>query len=155
MEEKYNGYIHLKTIPKASEELIKEAGLYVDRMSINLEMPTEEGLQLVAPDKSHRDVQKPLSFVQNQIAQFKGDRKLIKRVPQFVPAGQSTQMVIGATPESDMQIMQTAAAYYKKFSLKRVYYSGFIPIPNSTSLLPQLGTPRLCFAKTGFIKPIG
>jgi putative DNA modification/repair radical SAM protein len=141
LEEKYNGYIHLKTIPKASEELIKEAGLYVDRMSINLEMPTEEGLQLVAPDKSHRDVQKPLSFVQNQIAQFKGDRKLIKRVPQFVPAGQSTQMVIGATPESDMQIMQTAAAYYKKFSLKRVYYSGFIPIPNSTSLLPQLGTP--------------
>jgi len=141
LEEKYNGYIHLKTIPKASEELIKEAGLYVDRMSINLEMPTEEGLQLVAPDKSHRDVQKPLNFVQNQIAQFKGDRKLIKRVPQFVPAGQSTQMVIGATPESDMQIMQTAAAYYKKFSLKRVYYSGFIPIPNSASLLPQLGTP--------------
>ncbi len=141
VEEKYNGYIHLKTIPKASDELIKEAGLYVDRMSINLEMPTEEGLKMVAPDKSHQDVQKPLNFVQNQIAQFRDDRKLIKKVPQFVPAGQSTQMVVGATPESDMQIMQTANDYYKNFSLKRVYYSGFIPIPNTTALLPQLGTP--------------
>jgi len=141
IDEKYNGYIHLKTIPKASEELIKEAGLYVDRMSINLEMPTEEGLKLVAPDKSHLDVQKPLNFVQNQIAQFRDDRKLIKKIPRFVPAGQSTQMVVGATPESDMQIMQTANAYYRNFSLKRVYYSGFIPIPNTGALLPQLGTP--------------
>ncbi len=141
IDEKYNGYIHLKTIPKASEELIKEAGLYVDRMSINLEMPTEEGLKLVAPDKSHLDVQKPLNFVQNQIAQFRDDRRLIKKVPRFVPAGQSTQMVVGATPESDMQIMQTANAYYKNFFLKRVYYSGFIPIPNTAALLPQLGTP--------------
>lgn len=141
VEEKYNGYIHLKTIPKASEELIKEAGLYVDRMSINLEMPTEEGLKLVAPDKSHLDVQKPLNFVQKQIAQFRDDKKLIKKIPRFVPAGQSTQMVIGATPESDMQIMQTANAYYKNFSLKRVYYSGFIPIPDTAALLPPLGTP--------------
>lgn len=140
LEERYNGYIHLKTIPKASEELIKEAGLYVDRMSINLEMPTEAGLKLVAPDKSHRDVQQPLGFIQSQISQFNADRRLIKKVPRFVPAGQSTQMVVGATPETDMQIMRTADAYYKNFSLKRVYYSGFIPIPDTISVLPQLGT---------------
>ena len=139
LEERYNGYIHLKTIPGASEELIKEAGLYADRMSINLEMPTESGLKLLAPEKSHKDVIKPLNFVQNQIVQFKEEKKLIKSVPQFVPAGQSTQMVIGATPETDKDIMQTAAAFYKNFSLRRVYYSGYIPISNDNRL-PVIGT---------------
>jgi putative DNA modification/repair radical SAM protein len=139
LEEKYNGYIHLKTIPGASEELIKEAGLYVDRMSINLEMPTESGLKLLAPEKSHKDVIKPLNFVQNQIIQLKDERKLIKSTPKFVPAGQSTQMVIGATPETDKDIMYTADAFYKNFSLRRVYYSGYIPISNDTRM-PILGT---------------
>lgn len=139
LEEKYNGYIHLKTIPGASDELIKEAGLYVDRMSINLEMPTERGLKLLAPEKSHKDVIKPLDFVQKQIVQFKDEKKLIKSTPKFVPAGQSTQMVIGATPETDKEIMHTAAAFYKNFSLKRVYYSGYIPISNDTRM-PILGT---------------
>ena len=115
LEEKYNGYIHLKTIPGASEDLIKEAGLYVDRMSINLEMPTESGLKLLAPEKSHQDVIKPLGFVQSQIIQLKDEKKLIKSVPKFVPAGQSTQMVIGATPETDKDIMYTADAFYKNF----------------------------------------
>ncbi|RQO30312.1 putative DNA modification/repair radical SAM protein [Taibaiella sp. KBW10] len=141
-EERYNGYIHLKTIPGASEELINEAGLYVDRMSINLEMPTEEGLKKVAPEKSHEDVKRPLGIIQNKIAQFKEEKKLIKHVPQFVPAGQSTQMVIGATPENDMQIMHTAAAYYKNFSLKRVYYSGYIPIRND-EVLPVVKAPLM------------
>ncbi len=139
IEEKYNGYIHLKTIPGASDELIKEAGLYADRMSINLEMPTERGLKLLAPEKSHQDVIKPLDFVQKQIVQFKEEKKLIKSTPKFVPAGQSTQMVIGATPETDKEIMHTAAAFYKKFSLKRVYYSGYIPISNDNRM-PILGT---------------
>ncbi|WP_442589838.1 putative DNA modification/repair radical SAM protein [Pedobacter sp. AW31-3R] len=139
LEERFNGYIHLKTIPGASEELIKEAGMYADRMSINLEMPTESGLKLLAPDKSHQDVIKPLGYVQNQIVQFKEERKLIRSVPKFVPAGQSTQMVIGATPESDKDIMQTADAFYRNFSLKRVYYSGYIPISNDNRL-PVLGT---------------
>ena len=139
LEERFNGYIHLKTIPGASEELIREAGMYADRMSINLEMPTESGLKLLAPDKSHQDVIKPLGFVQNQIVQFKEERKLIKSVPKFVPAGQSTQMVIGATPETDKDIMHTADAYYRNFSLKRVYYSGYIPISNDNRL-PILGT---------------
>lgn len=139
LEEKYNGYIHLKTIPGASDELIKEAGLYADRMSINLEMPTERGLKLLAPEKSHKDVIKPLDFVQKQIVQFKDEKKLIKSIPKFVPAGQSTQMVIGATPETDKEIMHTADAFYKNFSLKRVYYSGYIPISNDTRM-PILGT---------------
>ena len=128
IEEKYNGYIHLKTIPGASEDLIREAGLYADRMSINLEMPTEVGLKLLAPEKSHADVIKPLDFVNKQIIQFKDEKKLIKHIPKFVPAGQSTQMVIGATPETDMQIMYSANEYYKNYDLKRVYYSGYIPI---------------------------
>ena len=139
LEERFNGYIHLKTIPGASEDLIKEAGLYADRMSINLEMPTESGLKLLAPEKSHEDVKKPLGFVQNQIISLKDEKKLIKSVPKFVPAGQSTQMVIGATPESDKDIMHTAAEFYKNFSLKRVYYSGYIPISNDNRM-PVLGT---------------
>jgi len=139
LEQNYNGYIHLKTIPGASDELIKEAGLYADRMSINLEMPTEAGLKLLAPEKSHQDVIKPLAFVQQNITQFAADKKLIKHIPKFVPAGQSTQMVIGATPESDKDIMYTANAFYKNFSLKRVYYSGYVPISNDTRM-PVLGT---------------
>ncbi|WP_343522778.1 putative DNA modification/repair radical SAM protein [Pedobacter sp.] len=139
LEQNYNGYIHLKTIPGASDELIKEAGLYADRMSINLEMPTEAGLKLLAPEKNHADVIKPLEFVQKQITQFSADKKLIKHIPKFVPAGQSTQMVIGATPESDKDIMYTANAFYQNFSLKRVYYSGYVPISND-SRMPVLGT---------------
>jgi putative DNA modification/repair radical SAM protein len=141
LEERFNGYIHLKTIPGASQELLTEAGLYADRMSINLEMPTETGLKLLAPEKSHEDVKKPLGFIQNSITQFKDEKKtgLIKSVPKFVPAGQSTQMVVGATPETDMEIMHTADKYYKDFSLKRVYYSGYIPISND-SRMPAIGS---------------
>ena len=140
LEERYNGYIHLKTIPGASEELIQEAGLYVDRMSINLEMPTEAGLKLVAPEKSHDAVRKPLQFVNTKIQTFQNEKKLIKHTPTFVPAGQSTQMVIGATPENDWEIMSVADEFYKKYQLKRVYYSGYIPINNTDTNLPQIGT---------------
>ena len=141
LEERFNGYIHLKTIPGASPELLSEAGLYADRMSINLEMPTESGLKLLAPDKSHEDVKKPLGFIRDTITQYKDEKKtgLIKSIPKFVPAGQSTQMVIGATPESDMEIMYSAATYYKNFSLKRVYYSGYIPI-SYDSRMPAIGS---------------
>ncbi|MFV0199337.1 putative DNA modification/repair radical SAM protein [Empedobacter falsenii] len=140
LEENFNGYIHLKTIPGASDELLKEVGLYADRMSINLEMPTEKGLQLVAPEKSHEDVKKPLAFIQQQMTEYNAERKLIKSTPTFVPAGQSTQMVIGATPENDMEIMYTANQYYNNFKLKRVYYSGFIPINHNDKMLPSIGT---------------
>lgn len=141
IEERFNGYIHLKTIPGASPELLTEAGLYADRMSINLEMPTENGLKLLAPEKSHEEVKKPLGFIQDKIAKLQDEKKtgLIKSVPKFVPAGQSTQMVIGATPESDMEIMYSADEYYKNFSLKRVYYSGYIPI-SYDSRMPVIGS---------------
>jgi putative DNA modification/repair radical SAM protein len=140
LEERYNGYIHLKTIPGASDEMIREAGLYVDRMSINLEMPTEKGLKLMAPEKDHESVKKPLNFINQEIQSLKQESKLIKHKPTFVPAGQSTQMVIGATPENDFEIMSVADKFYKDYNLKRVYYSGYIPIQNDNSLLPQIGT---------------
>ncbi|MCA5003681.1 putative DNA modification/repair radical SAM protein [Sphingobacterium bovistauri] len=139
LEERYNGYIHLKTIPGASDEMIREAGLYVDRMSINLEMPTEMGLKLMAPEKDHESVKKPLNFINQEIQAYKQESKLIKHKPTFVPAGQSTQMVIGATPENDFEIMSVADKFYKDYNLKRVYYSGYIPIQNDNSLLPQIG----------------
>jgi len=139
LEHNFNGYIHLKTIPGASQELLTEAGLYADRMSINLEMPTEAGLKLLAPDKSHDDVKKPLSFIKDSIIQFKDEKKIIKSTPKFVPAGQSTQMVIGATPETDMEIMYSANEYYKNYDLKRVYYSGYIPISYDTRM-PMIGS---------------
>ena len=139
LENNFNGYIHLKTIPGASQELLTEAGLYADRMSINLEMPTEAGLKLLAPDKSHEDVKMPLGFIKDSIIQLKDERKLFKSVPKFVPAGQSTQMVIGATPETDMEIMYSANEYYKNYDLKRVYYSGYIPI-SFDDRMPMIGS---------------
>ncbi len=139
LENNFNGYIHLKSIPGASHELLTEAGLYADRMSINLEMPTESGLKLLAPEKSHGDVRMPLGIVKDAIAQYKDERKVIRNTPKFVPAGQSTQMVIGATPETDMEIMYSAAEYYKTFDLKRVYYSGYIPISHDSGM-PTIGT---------------
>lgn len=138
-EERFNGYIHLKTIPGASDELLREAGMYADRMSINLEMPTERGLKLLAPEKSHAEVKKPLKYIQNNITQFESEKALIKSVPKFVPAGQSTQIVVGATPESDKEILHTANAFYQNFSLKRVYYSGYIPISHDARL-PVIGS---------------
>ncbi len=139
LEENFHGYIHLKTIPGASEEMVTEAGLYADRMSINLEMPTEAGLKLLAPDKSHAEVKRELGVIRAKSIQFADERKLIKSVPRFVPAGQSTQMVIGATAETDRDVMQTADQYYKGFSLKRVYYSGYIPISDDHRM-PIIGT---------------
>lgn len=140
LEENFNGYIHLKTIPGASQELITEAGLYVDRMSINLEMPTAAGLQRFAPEKSHAEVQKDLAIVRDRLIQLSDERKLIKSVPQFVPAGQTTQMVVGAHHETDHEIIQMADHHYKTFKLKRVYYSGYIPINPAEQALPAVGS---------------
>jgi putative DNA modification/repair radical SAM protein len=139
-EHKFNGYIHLKTIPGASEEMIKEAGLYADRLSINVEMPTEKSLALLAPDKNRADMLKPMQIVQNAIIENREAKKLFKYTPAFAQAGQSTQMVIGATPETDLEILYLANGFYKKFSMKRVYYSGYVPISNDNRL-PAIGTP--------------
>lgn len=140
LEENFNGYIHLKTIPGASPELITEAGLYADRMSINLEMPTEAGLKQFAPEKSHAEVQKDLGIVRDRLIQFKDERKLIRSVPKFVPAGQTTQMVVGVSNETDYDVMMMADQHYKDYKLKRVYYSGYIPINDQDKALPAIGS---------------
>lgn len=138
-EENFNGYIHLKSIPGASDELMQEAGLYADRLSVNIEIPTKAGLKLLAPDKDHKDFIKPMKAVQNSIQRYKSEKKFIKNTPIYAPAGQSTQMIVGATGESDRDIMYSANFFYNKFQMKRVYYSGYIPVAND-SRLPAIGT---------------
>jgi putative DNA modification/repair radical SAM protein len=139
-ENNFNGYIHLKTIPGASEELIKEAGLWADRLSINVEMPTEESLALLAPDKKQHTMLQSMGHLKNAIIQNKEEKKIFKKAPSFAPAGQSTQMVIGATPETDLEILYLANGFYKKFNMRRVYYSGYVPVSNDYRL-PAIGTP--------------
>jgi len=148
-EHRFNGYIHLKSIPGASEELMKEAGLYADRLSINIEIPTEQGLKLLAPDKSHAEMIKPMDFVKNELILYKDERKIFKKIPKFAPAGQSTQMIVGATNETDLKIIKVANHFYQNFNLKRVYYSGYVPVledsrlPSIHSQVPILRENRL------------
>jgi putative DNA modification/repair radical SAM protein len=139
-EHNFNGYIHLKSIPGASDELMQEAGLYADRLSVNIELPTEESLTKLAPEKNTAEIIKPMSYLSKAIEQNRSEIQLYKKAPLFAPAGQSTQMIIGATPETDRQIMQRADELYKGYSLKRVYYSGYIPVRNDSPLLPALQT---------------
>jgi putative DNA modification/repair radical SAM protein len=139
-EHKFNGYIHLKAIPGASNELLKEAGLYADRLSVNIEIPSEKGLQLLAPDKKREDMIKPMQYLKKEIQERHAEKKVSVKAPLFAPAGQSTQMVIGATPETDWQILKLSDAFYKNMHLKRVYYSGYVPISNDNRL-PAIGTP--------------
>ncbi|QCX00006.1 putative DNA modification/repair radical SAM protein [Aggregatimonas sangjinii] len=139
LEENFNGYIHLKSIPGASDELMFEAGLYADRLSVNIEIPTISGLKLLAPDKKHEDFTKPMLKVKNEIVRYKSERKIIKNTPKYAPAGQSTQMIIGATGESDKDIMYSATHYYKNYNMKRVYYSGYVPVAED-SRLPSIGS---------------
>lgn len=140
LEHKFNGYIHLKTIPGASEELINEAGLYADRLSVNIELPTKIGLKLLAPEKNHADMLSPMGKIKERITAYGKEKRLIKSTPKFVPAGQSSQMIIGATHESDLDIIRTSTFLYKKFKLKRVYYSGYVPVL-SDERLPAVDTP--------------
>lgn len=140
LEHKFNGYIHLKTIPGANEELMREAGLYADRLSVNIELPTEASLKSLAPEKNFKDVLQPMSYLSTSAAAYADEKKLIRSAPLFMPAGQSTQMVIGATPETDRDIMYKANELYQNYKLKRVYYSGYIPV-RSDGLLPGIGTP--------------
>lgn len=140
----FQGYIHLKAIPGAPQELIQRAGYYADRMSINLEFPTAEGLRTLAPHKSRKAILAPMKQIQIQAKENREELMLYRNSPRFVPAGQSTQMIIGATGENDFQIVNTAESLYRNFELKRVFYSAFVNVNQDTTLpdLPQ-GPPLL------------
>lgn len=140
---RYNGYIHLKSIPGASQELVNEAGLYADRMSVNIEIPNEDSLQTLAPEKDFNTVFTPMRYIQQGILQSTEERKKYRHAPRFVPAGQSTQMIIGATPDSDKDILKLSDALYRRPTMKRVYYSGYIHVNNYDNRLPMLKQPPL------------
>lgn len=134
----FQGYIHVKAIPGASPELIEKVGFLADRMSVNLELPTAEGLKKLAPHKNRKNILTPMRQVQQGVKINKQEIMLYRNAPRFVPAGQSTQMIIGATPENDFQILNVAEALYKNFDLKRVFYSAFVHV-NEDSALPARG----------------
>ena len=139
----FQGYIHVKAIPGADPELVRRTGFLADRMSVNLELPTAEGLRKLAPNKHRKNILMPMRQIQNGITQNKQELAVYRNAPSFVPAGQSTQMIIGATPETDYQIMSVAQSLYDKFSLKRVFYSAFVAV-NEDKELPALpGGPPL------------
>ncbi len=139
----FGGYIHVKAIPGADPALIEKTGFLADRMSVNLELPTAEGLRRLAPAKTREKILRPMRQVQNRMEENRNELALYRSAPRFVPAGQSTQMIIGATPESDFQILSVAESLYQKFDLKRVFYSAFVRV-NDDSVLPALpGGPPL------------
>ncbi len=140
---RFQGYIHIKAIPGADPLLIQKAGYLADRMSVNLEMATAEGLRAIAPNKHRKNILAPMRQIQNGITANKNEITLYKHAPHFCEAGQSTQMVIGALPESDYQIMSVAESLYEKFSLKRVYYSAFVNVNEDKELPALAGGPPL------------
>jgi len=140
---RFNGYIHLKAIPGASRELMTEAGRWADRMSVNIEIPKEESLKLLAPDKDHKSVFQPMKLIQQGVLENKEDRKRMRHAPRFVPAGQSTQMIVGATKETDRDILTMSSALYGQPTMRRVYYSGYISVNTYDPRLPVLKQPPL------------
>lgn len=142
-EHRFQGYIHVKAIPGADPFLIQKTGMLADRMSVNLELPTAEGLSRLAPNKHRKNILAPMRQIQNGIKSSKNEIVLYKNAPRFVPAGQSTQLIVGATPENDYQLMTVAENLYQKFELKRVFYSAFVNV-NEDKELPALpGGPPL------------
>ena len=139
----FQGYIHLKAIPGAAPELIARAGYLADRMSVNLELPTADGLRKLAPHKSRQTILRPMKQIQQQRDQNKEELVLYRHAPKFVPAGQSTQMIIGAMGESDYQIVSVAESLYKNFALKRVFYSAFVAVNEDKDLPMSLSGPPL------------
>ncbi|MBR6879172.1 MAG: putative DNA modification/repair radical SAM protein [Bacteroidales bacterium] len=142
-EHRFNGYIHLKSIPGASQELLSQAGLYADRMSVNIEIPKEESLKLLAPEKDHQSVFQPMKLIQQGMLENKEDRRHFRHAPRFVPAGQSTQMIVGATKETDCDILTMSSMLYGQPTMRRVYYSGYVSVNTYDSRLPVLKQPPL------------
>ncbi|MDD6484647.1 MAG: putative DNA modification/repair radical SAM protein [Clostridiales bacterium] len=141
-EYKFNGYIHVKTIPGAAPGLVNRLGLLCDRMSVNIELPSDKSLSRFAPQKTKESILKPMKQIQGGIIQSKNELALYRHAPTFTPAGQSTQMIVGATGESDKSIIRLSQGLYKKFDLKRVFYSAYIPIGTNPAL-PTTAPPLL------------
>ena len=143
LEENFNGYIHMKVIPGASRELIREIGLYVDRVSVNIELAESKVLKLLAPDKKPTDISTSMGLIRKNQIQNTEEKKLFKSTPSFIPAGQTTQMIIGAGGESDYAILSKSENLYKNFGLKRVYYSAYVPVNKSGLLANTDAVPML------------
>ncbi|MBY0412534.1 MAG: putative DNA modification/repair radical SAM protein, partial [Bdellovibrionales bacterium] len=143
VDHKFGGYIHLKAVAGCSQTLLDKAGLYADRLSANIELPKQADLNDLAPAKTHTEIEKSMEQIQNRIIENKEEKKLFKKAPLFTPGGQSTQMIIGATPSTDRDIMTKAYDLYGNFNLKRVYYSAFSPIPDSDPNLPLSRPPMI------------
>lgn len=143
LEENFNGYIHMKVIPGASQELIHEIGLYVDRVSVNIELAENKALKLLAPDKKPNDISTSMGLIRRNQIQNIEEKKLFKSTPSFIPAGQTTQMIIGAGGESDFAILNRSENLYKNFGLKRVYYSAYVPVNKSGILANTDAVPML------------
>ncbi|MES2744190.1 MAG: putative DNA modification/repair radical SAM protein [Bdellovibrionota bacterium] len=141
IEHKFGGYIHLKAVAGASEELVQKAGLWADRLSANIELPKQSDLDTLAPAKTHVQIEQAMGSIQDKIAENREDKKTIKSTPTYAPGGQSTQMIVGATPSSDLDILATSSRLYDGFGLKRVYYSAFSPIPKGDPRLPLRQAP--------------
>jgi putative DNA modification/repair radical SAM protein len=140
-EHNFRGYIHLKTIPGAAEKLIQDAGFYADRLSVNIELPTPADLASLAPEKSRPSLEQNMADILVKTEELKDDKKNGLKTPIYAPAGQSTQMIIGATPSSDQTILTNASELYGKFKLRRVYYSAYSPIPHADARLPSIVPP--------------
>lgn len=140
---RFHGYIHLKSIPGASQDLVNEAGLYADRLSVNIEIPNEESLRTLAPEKDFKSVFTPMKYIQQGVLRSKEERQVFRHAPRFAPAGQSTQMIVGATADSDHDILRLSSALYSRPTMKRVYYSGYIHVNSYDTRLPVLRQPPL------------
>lgn len=139
--ERFGGYIHLKTIPGASQDLIDQAGIYADRLSVNVELPTDADLQQLAPEKNGSQIRSAMDGIKTKIQEFREDRRRGLSAPKFTPAGQSTQMIVGATATPDEEILKTASQLYNTQKLRRVYYSAYSPIPHADAQLPGKSPP--------------
>ncbi len=135
----FNGYIHAKAIPGTSPELVQQLGLLADRMSVNIELPSQQGLQTLAPDKTREAILRPMSLIRDKVFESKQELVKYKHAPSFAPAGQSTQLIVGATKDTDRHILHLTEALYQKYRLKRVFYSAYVPVVEN-SLLPALDT---------------
>lgn len=142
-EENFNGYIHVKAIPGANKTLIEETGKYVDRMSVNIELPSSQSLKLLAPQKTKESIIKPMGLIKSGIIQNQEEKHKFKSAPQFVPGGQSTQLIIGATKDNDLKILKLSESLYHSYNLKRVYYSAYIPVSSHPNLPTISGPPLL------------